>query len=253
MQNGATFPLKPMRPEDRVIDRAFMLERGNHKGVDIHKQVVQELIHEDVTHGHSLPLTLECSERIPLSSIAPIRFVEQDTINENGERIPKFQMTHDQSFPGPSGLSVNNRVEEDELPPCMFGFCLLRIIHYIVHTRFRHPTTRILIGKYDIKSAYRRAHLSAKTAAESLMIFEGILYLALRMTFGGAPCPALWSCLSEPICDVANDLIQCELWDHKILHSSNQYLITSPERLSDQIPFKAAQNWMLTYLSMTKV
>ena len=61
------------------------------------------------------------------------------------------------------------------------------------------------------------------------------------MTFGGAPCPALWSCLSEPICDVANDLIQCELWDHKILHSSNQYLITSPERLSNQIPFKAAQ------------
>jgi len=80
-------------------------------------------------------------------------------------------MTHDQSFPGPLGLSVNNRVEE-ELPVCMFGFCLLQIIHFIVHTQFRHPMTRILIGKCDVKSAYWRAHLSAKTTTESLRIFR---------------------------------------------------------------------------------
>ena len=60
------------------------------------------------------------------------------------------------------------------------------------------------------------------------------------MTFVGTPCLA-WSCLSAPICDVGNNLIQCELWDHKILHSSNHYLIVPPEWLNDQIPFKAAR------------
>ena len=41
---------------------------------------------------------------------------------------------------------------------------------------------------------------------------------------------------------MANDLIQCELWDHMTLHSMNQYLIAPPSAwLNDQIPFKAAR------------
>jgi hypothetical protein len=33
--------------------------------------------------------------------------------------VPKFRMTHDQSFPGPSGLSVNLWVEKEQLPNIM--------------------------------------------------------------------------------------------------------------------------------------
>ena len=51
-------------------------------------------------------------------------------LNEKADQIPNFRMMHDQSLPDPSGLSVNTRVIEEELPPCMFGFCLLRILHY---------------------------------------------------------------------------------------------------------------------------
>ena len=99
-------------------------------------------------------------------------------------------MMHDQSFLGPSCLSVNKRVQEDKLPPCIFGFCLLRILHCIVHTRKGHPTTKILIEKYDLTNAYRRTHLATTTALESLMMLTSIIFLTLWMAFGGAPCPA---------------------------------------------------------------
>ena len=72
------------------------------------------------------------------------------------------------------------------------------------------------------------------------MVFGGLLFLDLCMTFGGAPCPAPWSWLSESICDVANDLIQCETWNHKTLHSLNQHLISTPSQLDKNIPFTQA-------------
>ena len=81
-------------------------------------------------------------------------------------------------------------IDSSDLPNCMFGFCLRRILHYIVGVRIRHPSTRILIAKYDVGSAYRRAHLSAETAVESMTMFNGLLLIALQMTFGSAACPS---------------------------------------------------------------
>ena len=78
------------------------------------------------------------------------------------------------------------------------------------------------------------------------MTFGGYLFSALHMTFGGAPCPAQWSCLSESICDVANELIQCESWNHKSLHSSHQHLIPTPIQLDKSIPFTQAAELEVT-------
>jgi len=86
------------------------------------------------------------------------------------------------------------------------------MLHQIV--RRRHPSVRILMGKYDVKAAYHHAHLSSTTAAESLTIFNNTPLMALCMTFGGKPCPAQWGCLLETTCDLANDLIQCKEWNY---------------------------------------
>jgi hypothetical protein len=50
---------------------------------------------------------LDIIKKIPNASLTPLGCIDQDTINERGERSQKFRMTHDQSFPGPSSLSVN--------------------------------------------------------------------------------------------------------------------------------------------------
>ena len=97
------------------------------------------------------------------------------------------------------------------------------------------------MGKYDIKAAYRRAHLSAATAAKSLTVFDNKLLMALRMTFGGCPCPSQFGCISETICDLANDLIQCKKWNHCEIFSPNQHLVKPAYCLADTIPFKQAR------------
>jgi hypothetical protein len=59
----------------------------------------------------------------------------------------------DQTFPGPSGLSVNLRWQKDLLPPYMYSFVLNRTLHYIVSLHYCHQTTRIFLCKFDNDSA----------------------------------------------------------------------------------------------------
>ncbi len=70
-------------------------------------------ITEDVACGFSLPLPTDLLFKIPNTSLAPLGCHKQEMINELEAQIPKYRMTHDQSFPGPSGLSVNLRVKKE--------------------------------------------------------------------------------------------------------------------------------------------
>jgi hypothetical protein len=151
-------------------------------------------------------------------------------------------MTHDQSFPGQSNLSVNLRVIQDKLPPIMYSFTLLRSIHYILDIRKRHPRTKIYICKFDIDAAYRRCSLSSMTAFESLTIFAGFLLVALRMRFGGAPCPSMWGVISEIITDIGNSLIQNEMWHHEELYDSISDQLDAPLDLPSTIPFHKSRD-----------
>jgi len=148
-------------------------------------------------------------------------------------------MTHDQSFPGPSGHSVNSRVIRESLPPCMNSFVLSRTIHYIMNLCPHYPSTRIF--SFDLDAAYKCCHLSAATAAESITIFDGLLLMALRMTFGGTPCPSLWGCISDTITDVSNALICNALWDHSSLFDEISDSLDAPRLMDDDVPFHPAK------------
>jgi hypothetical protein len=141
-------------------------------------------------------------------------------INELGERIPKHCMSHDQSFPGPLGKSFNYRVIKEALPPCMYSFVRIRSIHYIVSLILKYPRSNIFICKFDLDAAYHWHHLSVTTATKCLTIHDNILLMALRMTFGGSPCPSLWGYISGTIADTCNTLIHNSLWNHNTLYDS---------------------------------
>ena len=159
----------------------------------------------------------------------------------SGNRTVKYRLTHDLSFPGPSELSVNKRVITSELPPIMYSFVLLRTIHYIIGLRQRHPLVKIYLCKFDIDAAYRRCTLSVTTAMESLTVFQSYLLVALRLTFGGAPGPALWGVISETITDIGNTLLINELWDHQSLFDGISSSLESPIPLPADIPFAQAR------------
>jgi hypothetical protein len=135
LSHGATFPLNYISPEDRKQDLLFHRQRGNHKSANNYKQVLEKIITEDVECGFALPLPTAILHLIPNASLAPLGCHLQETINERGEKIPKYRMTHDQTFPGPSGKSVNLCINQDLLPPCMYSFVLLRSLHYIISLR----------------------------------------------------------------------------------------------------------------------
>ena len=75
------------------------------------------------------------------------------------------------------------------------------------------------------------------------VIKGGVVFLliAIRLTFGGKPCPFEWCSIAEPICDLANDLIECEDWDTYNIQSPAFKEIPSTTVLPDHVPFALAR------------
>jgi len=66
------------------------------------------------------------------------------------------------------------------------------------------------------------------------------------MTFGGAACPPQWGCISETNCNVVNNVLQYQEWNHMELHSPIQDSIPLPSYLPESTPFKALAKLAVT-------
>jgi hypothetical protein len=88
---------------------------------------------------------------------------------------------------------------------------------------------------------YRRCHLSARSAQESMTVFNGFLFIALRLTFGGSACLNLWSCIAELTTDLCNMLIQNPAWNHKKLSDPLTKKIDKPKTEPPHIKFATAK------------
>jgi hypothetical protein len=227
------------------LDLDAALEFGNHKGATKQPDSLKELCLKDVKLAYALPLPLKMIHKIPGLHLAPINIAAQNTINEHGRIIPKDRLMHDQSFtyPDGSGTSVNTRVRAEELSPCMFGSCFRRMINWIAAARLKYPRRRIVMSKIDFKSVYRQMHINMEIARQTCTHLpeEDICLTALRLTFGGAPCPAEWGEMSETICDLANAILSDPDWNPRLLCSPNQGLVPKEPSLPDDVPFAEAR------------
>ena len=247
LHNGVIFPLKPLDVTTQRKDLDSALNFGNHKGVDKNLTFYDKLNSTDVSCGYSIPIPLDSIKLIPGASICPMNVIEQFTISENGELTEKQRACHDLSFPfAPSDTSVNSRVSKDELNNCVFGHCILRIIHYIISLRLRHPSIPIYIQKVDWKSAYRRIHMNWTTCIQCCSVYKEFALIPLRAVFGGSPCPSDWSVLSETTADLANFLLSNHDWDPSTTHSPLQHMIQQPISPDPTLPLTKALPIMLT-------
>ena len=241
IENGSNWPLDDISDKDRKADVQEALKFGNHKGATTNYHLLRTLIEDDVTHGYSLPLPLDKIHLLPGILLAPMNIVEQDTIDKYGNTIPKYRLTHDQSFKFEQGsnTSLNSRLQQDKLHPCYFGWVIRRLINWTVAARRKYPNQRILATKVDFKSAYRRLHLHHRIAQQTCTQLpeDGIALMALRLTFGGAACPFEWSIISETICDLATAIAHSEEWDPTTLFAPDQDLVPPPTFLPDNTPF----------------
>ena len=210
ISNGSTFPLEPLPDELRTADLDSALKYRNHRSTEQNPNFTRGMI-DEIKQGWALPLPLPFASAIPDAEVAPHGIITQYTINERGEITNKDRTTHDQSFPGAaSGTSVNSRVIDEELMPCLYGHANTRCIHYIVGCRQRHNHTRIWMSKIDWKSAYRRQHLNAISAVKSHTSTDRRNVVPdhdapphLRRK----PCSSEWGSISEPVTDLATDLL----------------------------------------------
>ena len=121
-------------------------------------------------------------------------------------------------------MSVNDRVIQEKLTPCLYGHCLLRMVHYIAATRLRFLEVCILAGNFDWRTAYWHAHLAGHSAAECIPVFGNIVLVALCLIFRDTPCSSLWCTISAICTDLANDLMACDDWDPCELHSNHAHM-----------------------------
>ncbi len=241
LTEGSKWPLSSLLNEDRFARNTEFISRGNHQSAIKHHDVLKSTIAKEVLQGWMIPIPLKYVNQIPNSEIAPVGIDDkQFKLNPDGSKSRKYRLTHDQSFEASTGMSVNNRTLRSQLDPLFYGGCLSRTLHYIVSLRLRHPNKRILGGKSDIKSAYRRITLNGETAVRCSMMCENFGLISLRLTFGGSPCSNEWCVFGELCTDLANDILHCSEWDPSTLYSPHQSELPPPSYLPDTIPFSSA-------------
>jgi hypothetical protein len=233
---------------ERDDEVTAMLARGNHKSAKTEQSRVGELLAKDVTHGFTIPLPLAVVKMIPGAMVQPLGLVQQWTVGQDGERKAKFRLTQDLSFSTDrksKPTSINARVDMSAYVDMVYGWCLPRIIHFIVSLRLQNPTLLILISKYDYSNAYRRIAHSASAAAQTIAINGLTAFLSLRLTFGGSPNPPTWCMFSELVTDLANEIGQCDEWDPDECRSPAQPLTPVPLRLPASVPIVQARGMAL--------
>jgi hypothetical protein len=240
---GSKWPLEPISQCDRLQKNNKFISRGNHKSANTYLNILKGTLEQEVSQGWMIPVPLHYINKIPESELASVGMDDkQFKILQDGSKLTKYRLTHDQSFEASIGHSVNSRVIRDKLEPLFYGGCLSRLIHYILSIRYRHPTVKILGGKSDIKSAYHRISLSGDKAAKCAIMCEQIGLISLRLTFGGSPCPKEWCVASELCMDLANDILHCEEWNPTEINSPHTINLQPPSYLDESIPFALASN-----------
>ena len=201
------FLSRDLSEDERVAELDAQLERGNHKSATENEDEINSLLTGDVVHGFVLPFLASSIKSLKGVHLQPGGMVRQMSLKADGSRKMKNRFTHDLSFSITSeDASINSRVQIEKYPDMVYGFCLSRILHYLAALRYRNPQKKIFISKFDYSDAYKRIAQSPRASASTVIRFGEVAYICWRMVFGGSPNPAGFSCFSEMLTDLANEL-----------------------------------------------
>jgi hypothetical protein len=181
---------RELTEQERTTELMAQLKRGNHKSARQNLEEVGSLLSGDVRKGFIFPIRADSIPRVKGLHLQPGGMVRQLSLKADGFRQPKSRFTHDLSFSiTAADPSVNARADMPKHPEMVYGWCLLRLIHYVAALRAHHPGVQILISKFDYADAYKRISQSPPSSAASVICFGEIAYICWRMVFGGSQTP----------------------------------------------------------------
>ena len=162
---------------------------------------------KEVQHGWELLFAIDLVRPINNPGLVPLGSFEKFSINEEGDSYTKIRVTHNCSFRGPLGMSVNNRVLRKN--PTTVLLRILPPLHN-PHDGSDAPKffiKRILIGKIDLDAAYQKIHSNSQIASTCIVIVVNFDFLCLKLTFGTSSAPEEYNTIIEVEIYLVNDLI----------------------------------------------
>ena len=201
------------------MDRLHARTMGNNKSTVGKEDFIEQNYNKETRRHWMIPVLKETLVYMLNVFCIKIGIATQYTINAENEVIEKDRVTHDCSQPLKSGKSVNLRCKKDEMDECRFGLCFHRFLFQIHGLRLKYPKEPILVGKFDMDSAYRRIFVWLRHALMCTTIIGHIAYLLTRLPFGAAPAAGGFSVVSEFVADTAQELAEDKTWDHEEFHS----------------------------------
>lgn len=117
-------------------------------------------------YGYAVPVSKETVFKLKDTMAQLCNLNNQFTLMETGEQVSKKRLTHNMS----KGImkenaSINDRADISRYPAMIYGFCLLRIIHFIVVLQLTFLNEQILISKFDFSNSYQWIAHAAQAAA----------------------------------------------------------------------------------------
>lgn len=218
---GASNKLKhPPDNQSRKSENAALILYNNHKVARDNPGIITKSINEDVIKGYAIPIPCGTEQDLEGSMLCALGTVKQKTLDEKGMTTEKDRLCHDQTFIRlPSSFSVNELTDKLGFVGLHYGWTFYRIIEQTIEIRRAYPDCAIFVIKGDFKSAYRRIHYNALAAVQCMVYWGGIIYMWLRLCFGGSSCPPSWCIVGEAIIDLANDLLMNEAFEVDIIKS----------------------------------
>ena len=232
--------------EMRKSDLANEMKKGNSKSTHGLEDVIMKNYTKEITRAWMIPFLKSSLMKVVGVGVIPIGVASQWTMDKDNNRVIKNRTTHNLSNKMKSGFSWNGMLDEDLMEPCLFGWCLVRILHRIHDIRQRHPESGIFISKIDLDAAFRRLHVCTDHALLSTTVIEQIAYFLSRLPFGTSEGPGKHDIPSNMCVELAQMIMDDPTWDPKDLHSPRAADIPEVKRLPAEIPFGQAHPLKVT-------
>ena len=92
---------------------------------------------------------------------------------------------------------LNRDTLTQDIPRCLCGEALPKLLAEIVRLRIKYPLKRILISKADVSDAFRNVRVAPEQANKFCYVLDDLIVADLRLTFGWAGSPGFWGLLSS--------------------------------------------------------
>ena len=204
----------------RIKDAQCWLQKGNNKLTRGTTSFIQDVITKEIKQGWQIVVLKATCLDIKGLCLVPALVAQKFThVDEHGVVHEKDCLAHDCFQPAQLGQSVNNMIDDNTLKECYFGNVLTQVVHEVHPLRTLHPSTPILLSKYNLDAAYQRLSVAINFALICAMAVGDMLYICFRLCFGDKLAPALFSLVSKFITELAQALCGNQSWDPSTIQS----------------------------------